>query len=223
MGELVFTFGPMGSGKSLELLRNAHHRESIGLSVVTVKPQTDSKGGNQITARGAVPGREVDILMPEDMDIQAAINDNIEQRELDPQRSIVLVDEAQFSAIEQVDALRRVAEFDGVSEVAAYGLRTDFRIELFPAAKRFLELATRIEQLKIPCECGKNDAHYNTRRIDGVYVFEGEQVAIDGEYVGEDQVLSVRDMGEVTYNALCFRCYSNEKAAAKQTPAALHF
>jgi thymidine kinase len=76
--------------------------------------------------------------------------------------------------------------------VLAYGIRTDFRTHAFPGAARLLEVAHSLEELKTICRCGRK-AVFNTRRIDGRIVFDGDQVAIDG--------------GEVTYESLCASCY----------------
>lgn len=209
MGELVFTFGAMGSGKSMDLLKSAYQREERGLSSVLVKPLLDARGGDQITARKSVPGRTADILLEPHMDARQAVRADMAKRAIDPSKCLVFVDEAQFITPDQVFGFKESANFD-VSGVSAYGLRTDFALEVFPAAERLFALANRIEKITIPCQCGNGDAEHNTRMIDGQYVFEGEQVAIEG-------------MGEVTYSSLCFQCYGDEKAATKKPADALLF
>jgi thymidine kinase len=106
-----------------------------------------------------------------------------------------LIDEAQFLTAAQVDEALEIAVFDSVP-VLAYGIRTDFLTHGFPGSLRLLEIAHSLEELKTICRCGKK-AMFNARLIDGRFVFDGEQVAIDGEHV--------------TYESLCPSCYLREK------------
>ena len=76
--------------------------------------------------------------------------------------------------------------------VICYGLKTDFRSELFPGSKRLLELADSIEELITICECGKR-ARFNARIVDGEYVLHGKQIAIDNI--------------DAKYKSLCGKCY----------------
>ena len=76
--------------------------------------------------------------------------------------------------------------------VLAYGVRTDFRTESFPGSRRLLEIAHSLEELKTICRCGRK-AVFNARRVGGEFVFDGDQVAIDGV--------------DVAYESLCGKCY----------------
>ena len=89
---------------------------------------------------------------------------------------------------------RSIALMDSIP-VLAYGIRTDFQTTAFPGSRRLLEVAHSLEELKTICRCGRK-AIFNARRIDGVFVFDGDQVAIDGE--------------DVTYESLCGVCYLEE-------------
>ena len=108
--------------------------------------------------------------------------------------SALLLDEAQFLTETQVDDLLRIAILENVP-VLAYGIRTDFQTVAFPGSRRLLEVSHSLEELKTICRCGRK-AVFNGRKIDGVFVFDGDQVAIDGE--------------EVTYESLCGSCYLDE-------------
>ena len=79
--------------------------------------------------------------------------------------------------------------------VMCYGIRTDFKTLAFPGSARLLEIAHTLEELKTICRCGRK-AMFNGRKIDGRFVFDGDQVAIDGT--------------EVTYESLCPSCYLRE-------------
>jgi len=197
MSKLNFKYGAMNSGKSDTLIKTAHNYTERGHDVITIKSSIDSKGGGDIVARAG--GRvAVNILALPEMDIREEIHTFV-AREALKSLQCILVDEAQFLTSPQIDQLFDVAKVDDIS-VIAYGLRTDFRSSLFPGSQRLLELADNIEKLPTMCRC-ENQAEFNTRKVGDVYVFDGGQVAIDGE--------------EVTYDSLCGTCYLTEKTKAE--------
>ncbi|MGB5986055.1 MAG: thymidine kinase, partial [Desulfobacterales bacterium] len=170
-----------------------------GMNTLIVKPRTDTKGEDQVISRLRVACR-VDILAAADLNLF----DAIAQRPR-PQGKLhcVLVDEAQFLSVSQVDQLFEVAVIQGIP-VICYGLRTDFRLEGFPGSARLLLLAHSIEELKTICQCGQK-AVVNARKLNGRFVFEGRQVAIDGE-------------NHVAYESLCAQCYFKMKAPLTSDP-----
>lgn len=191
MSKLHFKYGAMNSGKSDSLIKTAYNYIEQGHDVLTIKPSVDTKGERTILARGGA-SRNVDILATPDLDLQQAIH--AQQTE---KLACILVDEAQFLTSEQIDQLFRVAKFDDIS-VIAYGLRTDFQTKQFPGTIRLFELADAIEKLPTMCRCG-NQAEFNCRKVGDRYVFQGDQVAIDGQ-------------ATVSYDSLCGICYFTEKA-----------
>lgn len=191
MAKLHFKYGAMNSGKSDTLIKAAYNYTERSLRIVVVKPAIDTKGGRYVSARAGGRWR-VDIMASADDDLLA----EIVRRHNDASLSCVLVDEAQFLTPDQIDQLFMVAKKHDIS-VICYGLRTDFRRQLFPGSVRLLELADNIEKLPTMCNCG-SQAEFNCRKVDGEFVFTGSQVAIDGE-------------ASVTYDSLCGRCYLNEQ------------
>ncbi|MFC5338839.1 thymidine kinase [Leucobacter denitrificans] len=183
MAKLHFRYAAMNAGKSTALLQVAHNYDSLGKSVMIVKPVVDLKGGDRIVSRLGVE-REVDYLWAAGVSLPVA-------ETLD----VILVDEAQFLTVEQADELLDVAVRVGVT-VIAYGLRTDFRGDSFPGAARLLSIAHEIEEIRTLCRCGSK-ATMNLRKIDGVTVFDGNQVAIDD--------------GSVVYESVCARCHARER------------
>jgi thymidine kinase len=185
----------MNSGKSTAMLQAAYNYEERGQEVLLAKPQIDTKGDSDIVSRLGVR-RPVDFTVAPDEDIYFAFES---QRAKVKQRtgkdvSCLLVDEAQFLSESQVDDLLRIAIQEGVP-VIAYGIRTDFQTVAFPGSRRLLEVAHSLEELKTICRCGRK-AVFNARTIDGQFVFDGDQVAIDGVHVG--------------YESLCGACYLEE-------------
>jgi thymidine kinase len=190
MAKLYFRYGAMNSGKSTALLQVAHNYEERDQRVLLVKPAVDTKGADALVSRLGV-ARPVDFTVAVDEDIRARTGSEAACRWPDQSLACLLVDEAQFLTPAQVEDLLRIAVLDGVP-VLAYGLRTDFQGVGFPGASRLLELAHSVEELKTICRCGAK-ATMNVRLLDGVPVFAGGQVAIDG--------------GRVGYESRCARCY----------------
>lgn len=186
MAKLYFRYGAMNSGKSTGLLQAAFNYEERGQRVLLAKPGVDTKGDQDVVSRLGVT-RTVDLVFAPDADVRQMV---LAAGDVD----CLLVDEAQFLAAGQVDDLLRLAVLDGIP-VLAYGIRTDFRTEAFPGSARLMELAHTLEELKTICRCGRK-AMFNARLVDGVFVFDGSQVAIDGV--------------DVTYESLCGNCYLAE-------------
>ncbi|MEZ5190339.1 MAG: thymidine kinase [Schumannella sp.] len=195
MAKLYFRYGAMNSGKSTALLQAAFNYEERGQRVLLAKPAIDSKGDTAIVSRLGIT-RDVDFTVSPDEDIYRRFQAEREKviRETGQDVSCLLVDESQFLNENQVDDLLRIAIAEDIP-VLAYGIRTDFQTVAFPGSRRLLEIAHSLEELKTICRCGRK-AVFNTRKVNGQYVFEGDQVAID--------------QGEVTYESLCGQCYLEE-------------
>ena len=187
MSKLHFKYGAMNSGKSDTLIKTAYNYEERGLSVIVIKPGIDTKGEDKVVARGGHE-RTVDIIADQTLDLEKQIIQS-------PDTAVVLVDEAQFLTPDQINQLFAVAKQHNIS-VICYGLRADFQTKIFPGSKRLFEVADNIEKLPTMCFCGRQ-AEFNTRKVNGKYVFEGDQVAIDGK-------------DSVDYDSLCGQCYLKE-------------
>lgn len=162
------------------------------MNVFIIKPGVDSKGADTIISRMGA-SRKVDLIADHETNIA-----NIVHRQTDRGDNIncILVDESQFLTPDHVDQLLELTVKDAIP-VVAYGIRSDFQTLAFPGSKRLFEVAHSIEELKTICRCGKK-ALFNARKVDGQFVFEGSQIAIDGEH-------------SVEYESLCASCYANEK------------
>lgn len=204
MAKLYFRYGAMNSGKSTALLQAAFNYEERGHRVLLAKPSVDTKGDDRILSRLGVE-RAVDFTVDDSADIYLRFQQHrshglsIYGRDV----SALLVDEAQFFTEAQVDDLLRIALLEDVP-VLAYGIRTDFQTVAFPGSRRLLEISHSIEELKTICRCGRK-AIFNARTIDGVYVFDGDQVAID-----EGDGVDAASGSVVTYESLCGLCYLQE-------------
>lgn len=198
MAKLYFRYGAMNSGKSTALLQAAYNYEERGQHVLLAKPAIDTKGASQIESRLGMT-REVDFLIGAGESARARFHlerDRIRRAGNDV--ACLLVDEAQFLEPDQVDDLFRIAVEDDIP-VLAYGIRNDFLTHAFPGSGRLLAIAHTLEELKTICRCGRK-AVFNGRRIGDRFVFDGDQVAIDG--AGGRLV--------TTYESLCGHCYLEE-------------
>lgn len=198
MAKLYFRYGAMNSGKSTSLLQAAFNYEERGQRILLAKPGVDTKGENSIVSRLGIKRIADFTIGPEDrVREQFAVQSSGDDPDAllthvdAPPVACLLVDEAQFLSREQVDDLLRIAVLDNVP-VLAYGIRTDFRTHAFPGSARLMELAHSLEELKTICRCGRK-AMFNTRRVGEAVVFDGDQVAIDGD--------------DVWYESLCATCY----------------
>ena len=185
MAKLYFFYGAMNSGKTTRILQCDYNYDERGMHAVIMKPATDTKGNDKIVSRiGA--SKKVDYLIKPDEDIFELIVN--EYNHVD----VILVDEAQFLSTRQVNQLMDIV-IDLDIPVMCYGLRTDFKANGFPGARRLLEIAHELNEIKTMCECGKK-AMFNVRLKDGKVQTEGESVAIDGE-------------GKITYTVACSKCF----------------
>ncbi len=186
MAKFYFRYGAMDCGKTTALLQVAHNYEEKGLKVIIVKPSIDTKGGKCIVSRLGIK-RKVDIwLRPKDH-----VRNMIDFENTD----CILVDEAQFLKPDQVQDFWLIAKLYNIP-VICYGLRTTFQTKLFEGSRPIMELADELEELVTICKCGSR-AKFQARKVNGVFVTEGGEVAIDGE-------------NSVTYESLCGKCYIEE-------------
>ena len=183
MSKLYFRYGAMNCGKTTSLLQVAHNYEERGMKVVLIKPSIDTKANDSVSSRIGVE-RKVDHLVSPEENLKGYLN------LLVGNTSCVLVGEAQFLSESQVEELFVFSKLTNIP-VICFGLRCDFRTNLFPGSKRLFELADEIEELYTICRCGRK-ARFNARIVNGEFTLDGEQVAIDGD---------------VEYESLCGKCY----------------
>ena len=194
MAKLYFRYGAMNSGKTTALMQVAYNYKERGMRVLILKPAIDTKGQDSIISRLGISCK-VDQLVTPEMDVVELVRAN---EAAHGKIACVLCDESQFFTPEQADQLFLVTVDLGIP-VICYGLRADFMMRGFPGSTRLLEIAHTIEELKTICACGRK-AICNGRKVNGEFVFEGAQVAIDTE-------------DDVEYQSLCPQCWYREYRA----------
>ena len=173
MAQLYYRYSTMNAGKSIELIKVAYNYEERGKNVLTLVPSVDDRYGvGLITSRIGV--QRVALIVKDDTNILSLYLRENEKRKID----CVLIDECQFLKKHHVQELVEIVDSCEVP-VLAYGLKNDFRNELFEGSYYMLIYADKIEEIKTICWCGRK-ATMVARVVDGQFVKQGEQVVIGG-------------------------------------------
>lgn len=186
---LKFFWGPMDCGKSTMALQTNYNHSRQGRKGI-VLTRIDRSLGPQVTTRIGLAHEAIEVT--DDLDLRELVRDRwAEGVRVD----YLICDEACFYNVEHIDQLAELVDHYDI-DVFAFGLASDFRSQLFPAAQRLFELAdevTRI-QVEVLCWCGRPGL-LNARIVNGVVAREGERVVI-GDTV---------EQAEVRYQVLCRR------------------
>ena len=175
MAQLYFKYGAMGSSKPANALMARFNYEERGQKALMVKPQLDTRDGDHMV-RSRI-GLTYPCLYFHEMRA-------LPEAEL-KQYACVIVDEAQFLTREEVMFLVHLVDEENIP-VMCYGLRADFKGDLFPGSEALLVMADKIEEVKTICWCGKK-ATFNARfDAAGKVLKEGEQVVLgaNDQYIG---------------------------------------
>lgn len=187
MANLEFRYGPMNSGKSMNLLQMAYNYEENNKKVILIKSVVDTKGGDYLVSRIG-PKRKIQIKLGKKESLLS--NKYIEEIK---KTDAILADEAQFLTKSQVEELWIISKKFNIP-VICFGLKTNFKSEFFEGSKRLFELSDKFKKLETICKCGKK-ARFNARKINGKYVKDGLENVID------------KENKEIKYVPLCGKCY----------------
>jgi len=173
MAKLYFRYSAMNAGKTTQLIQVRHNYQERGQNVLVLKSSIDNRDGAGVV-KSRIGIECPAILLNSDTNILEVVKQNLKKDKID----CLLIDEAQFLSKAQVLQLCSVVDELNIP-CMAYGLRSDFKGNLFPGSDALISLSDSIEELKTICWCGKK-AIMNTRLMDGKAVFEGEQIQIGG-------------------------------------------
>lgn len=174
MAKLYFHYSTMNAGKSTLLLQASHNYRERGMETYLMTSGVDDRAGQARIASRIGIGQDADVFAP-DEDLFAKIVKRLEAGSL----SCVFVDEAQFLSKDQVWQLARAVDDLGVP-VMCYGLRVDFRGELFPGSAALLALADEMREVRTVCFCGKKATMVVRQDDQGRVLTSGDQVQIGG-------------------------------------------
>lgn len=187
LAKLYFKYGVVNSSKSANALMTIHNYEEQGMSVYLIKSSVDTRDGAFVKSRAVSTARKIDLLLDKDSDIQKLFNYDYKARKID----VIIVDECQFLTVNQINGLRGIVDTYNIP-VICYGLKTDFRTQLFDSSKRLIEIADSISEVKTVCSCGSK-AIFNAKvGLNGDLTTAGNQITI-----GDKDI----------YVPLCSKCY----------------
>lgn len=190
--KLIFKYGNMASGKSLHLLATAYNFEKQNIPFLIFKSEIDTRDGVGVIHSRALGDRDCVSISTTD-NLYKIISKYHEGLYYTNYESLkwILVDEAQFLTSKQVEELAAIADNFGIS-VICYGLRTDFKTNLFEGSKRLFELADSFEEIKGSCYC-------NHKTIVNARVNKNKEIITDGSQIEVG--------GDDKYVSICRKCY----------------
>ncbi len=174
MAKLYFHYSTMNAGKSTALLQASHNYREGGMQTYLITARLDRRAGEARIASRIGIGEPADTFAPEE-DLFAKLAARLAQGPV----ACVFIDEAQFLSKAQVWQLARAVD-DLKVPVMCYGLRVDFRGELFPGSAALLAWADEMREVRTICHCGKKATMVIRRGEGGRALREGEQVVIGG-------------------------------------------
>lgn len=193
-GHIDFYHGRMNSQKTSKMLMDAYRIEQKGSSraAIAIPELVAPKDGDKYRPRNENFTRSVDIIFSE----EDLLSDKV--RELDLGETALrgfFIDEAQFMSAQQVYDLARFANENPTINIKAFGLRADYKMELWEGSKTLFEVANPIS-MEADCHlCNSDHTFLNARLINGQYTFDPN--------LNQD---AVNEMGGVTYETLCLSC-----------------
>lgn len=174
MAKLYFHYSTMNAGKSTVLLQAAHNYVERGMKPFLLTAKVDDRAGQARIASRIGIGELADTFAPNE-DLFA----KLQARFAEGPCACVFVDEAQFLETEQAWQLARAVDDLGVP-VMCFGLRVDFRGQLFPGSATLLALADEMREVRTICHCGKKATMVVRKDADGQVLHDGAQVMIGG-------------------------------------------
>ena len=174
MAKLYFSYAAMNAGKSTLLLQVAHNYSERGMQAYLLTSQHDNRAGVGVISSRIGMSKKSDTYAPSD-NIYAKVAKKLEEGPV----ACVLVDEAQWLTKEQVWQLTEVVDELRIS-VLCYGLRTDFKGELFPGSETLLATADVIREIRTVCDCGRKATMTLRFDSEGNAVSDGPQTQVGG-------------------------------------------
>ena len=164
----------MNAGKSTSLLQSAYNYQELGMKSFLLTAEIDDRYTvGKVTSRiGLEAGAH---LFNQDNTLFELISERNENEKID----CVLIDESHFLSKEQVKQLGKVVDKLDIP-VLCYGIRTDFKGELFPGSQYLLAWADNLNELKTVCHCGRKATMVVRLDADGKVISDGDQVVIGG-------------------------------------------
>lgn len=193
MGKLIFRYGTMNSGKSLNLLGVNYNYTQNGKNVLILKPAFDTRDVGVIKTRLSDVFSVKATLLEKDTDVIRLVMEK--EKEENKEVDVILVDEVQFLTKEQAKQFSALAyKYDKL--VMCYGLKIDFLGNPFEGSSYIMAHASNLEEVKTICEiCGEKKAVFHL-------------LYINDKLVTSAKSGSVVETGETKYMQVCGKCYN---------------
>lgn len=192
MAQLYFYYGTMNSGKSIEILKVAHSYEEANKKVLLLTSGIDNR-----TKIGTISSRiglskEAYAVFKED-DLSGIYNLLIKAKNENNPYDVIIIDEVQFFTKEQIIILSNFVDELHIP-ILCYGLKNDFKNNIFEGSLSLLAYADKIIEIKSVCSYCNHKATMNLRLSNGKPTQHGEQIQIGGNE---------------SYVPTCRKCYNN--------------
>ncbi|MDE6481671.1 MAG: hypothetical protein K2L25_02510 [Alphaproteobacteria bacterium] len=173
MAKLHFHYGTMSSSKSAQLIINAYNLNNQGKQTEIIKPQTDNRfSEDKVNSRVGISAN-------------ATVLKTLDGYAPHPDTKMLLIDEIQFFAPSDIDALVRIADNTPII-VMCYGLMVDSNEQIFPASRRLVEVGAKLHRMESTCQmpgCMHLATHHLRFDANGRVVRAGAQIAVgDSNY-----------------------------------------
>ena len=174
MAKLYFNYSSMNAGKSTMLLQANHNYQERGMSTIIYTSSVDDRyGKEEIVSRIGIKA-ESNIFSDNTNIYKEVINFNKSNRV-----DCVLIDEAQFLNKDQVAQLGQIVDSLDIP-VLTFGIRTDFKGNLFEGSEYLLAWADNLKEIKTVCHCGRKATMVLRLDKNGNVIEEGDQIEVGG-------------------------------------------
>ena len=174
MAKLYFNYSSMNAGKSTMLLQANHNYQERGMSTIIYTSSVDDRyGKKEIVSRIGLKA-ESNIFSTDTNIYEEVISFNKDKRV-----DCVLIDEAQFLSKDQVAQLGQIVD-DLDIPVLTFGIRTDFKGNLFEGSEYLLAWADNLKEIKTVCHCGRKATMVLRLDENGNVLETGDQIEIGG-------------------------------------------
>ena len=174
MAKLYFNYSSMNAGKSTMLLQANHNYQERGMSTIIYTSSVDDRyGKKEIVSRIGLKA-ESNIFSSDTNIYEEVISFN-----KDKGVDCVLIDEAQFLSKDQVAQLGQIVDNLDIP-VLTFGIRTDFKGNLFEGSEYLLAWADNLKEIKTVCHCGRKATMVLRLDENGNVLETGDQIEIGG-------------------------------------------
>ena len=175
MAKLYFSYSAMNAGKSAILLQSAYNYHERGMKTLLLKPEVDTRDplSNHIVSRIGIKAQAE--VFSADTNLEEFIKQYYNKTKVD----CILLDESQFLTPDQVWQLASISDDFGIP-VICYGLRTDFKGNLFPGSATMLAIADDVREIRTLCWCGRKATMTMRFDAEGKAITDGNQVDVGG-------------------------------------------